>query len=95
MELTAACAVSASLAWWIGPVASFVLMLASCGIVLRQGWAVLVAMTLLCAIAGANYAGRIHRGDFLGVGLSMVFIGLFAWYRVALRKRLLRKSRDT
>lgn len=91
MELTAACAVAASLAWLIGPVASFVLMLATGGIVMRQGWVVLVAMVILCGIAGTSYAERFRNGEIFGVGLSLLFIGLFAWYRVAVRKRFVRE----
>ena len=87
MELTTACAVASSLAWLIGPVASFILMLATCGIVLRQGWAVLFAMVALFAVAGAAHSERIDAEVLIGMGASLLFIGLFAWYRVAVRKR--------
>lgn len=91
MELTAACAVAASMSWMIGPLASVVLMLAAFGIVLKQGLVVLLSAMALCGLAGVHFIQQTHRGDYVAVVVSLVFIAAFAWYRATVRRRSLRR----
>ena len=91
MELTAACAVAASLGWMIGPVASFMLMIAACGIVFKQGWIVLVSVIVLIGMVAAYFVNPTRELDYVPVGLSLVFIGVFAWYRAISRRQALRQ----
>lgn len=91
MELTAACSVAAAMSWMIGPIASFVLMLAAFGIVFKQGIVVLLSAMALCGIAGVHFVNQTRQADFFPVAVSLVFIAAFAWYRVIVRRRALRR----
>lgn len=68
-----------------------VLMLAAFGIVLKQGLVVLLAAMALCGLAGVHFIQQTHRGDYVAVVMSLIFIAAFAWYRATVHRRTLRR----
>ena len=85
MQLTADCAIAASLGWLIGYVASVLLMIASIALTFRQG---LVAIIVMAGLVLGVYAGPLSKSEAsreLALAISFGALFLFALVRVLIR----------
>ncbi len=86
MEFTAACAMAASVVWLVGYAASGLLVLASLGLLFRQGWLVLVSLTIMLMGIYEGSLLRPEKNSLTAIAICVALIGTFAGLRILLRR---------
>jgi len=87
MQITAACAVAAAVAWVIGYVASVLLMIAIVALVLRQGWAVLLCLVGILAFGHQDSRLPPDYREIVAGTVSLLMLAIFAAIQAQLRRR--------